>query len=159
MLPAADIIELLNLQLNDQEGGYYANTYPAAGVKDPPCSAIYYFLDHTRCSVMHKVTSDMLYHFYTGDPVEMLLLYPEEYGTRTETCLFSNDIEQGGRPMKVIPAGTWLGARISDGGSWALMGVSMAPPFNPAGYFIGDRTTLIKEYPEQEKLIIELTNP
>ena len=39
------------------------------------------------------------------------------------------------------------------------MGVSMAPPFDPNDYFLGDRNTLIAQYPEHKKLIIALTNP
>ncbi|MCV9928225.1 cupin domain-containing protein [Flavobacterium sp. LS1R49] len=154
-----EVIKLLNLQLNDVEGGYFANTYPLPPTDNPPCSAIYYFLDDTRCSIMHKVTSDMLYHFYEGHPVEMLLLYPKGYNPSSEVYTFSNDLAKGGKPMKVIPGGTWLGSRVKSKDSWSLMGVSMAPPFNPKEYFLGDRDTLIKEYPEHKKLITDLTNP
>lgn len=159
MVPASEIIKLLNLQPNDVEGGYFASTYPLPGSENPPCSAIYYFLDPTRCSVMHQVTGDMLYHFYDGVPVEMLLLYPEGHSPQTEVCIFGKELTAGGQPMKVIPGGTWLGSRLTKKEGWALMGVSMAPPFDPKNYFIGDRNKLIKEYPEQEKLIVALTNP
>jgi predicted cupin superfamily sugar epimerase len=159
MVPASEIIKLLNLKLNNTEGGYFDNVYPASNIENPPCSAIYYFLDDTRCSVMHKVTGDMLYHFYAGKPVEMLLLYPEGHSPKSEICLFSNDIAKGGQPMKIIPGGTWLGSRIKGKNSWSLMGVSMAPPYNPKDYFLGDRDTLIKQYPEQKKMITLLTHP
>ncbi|SHH65053.1 cupin domain-containing protein [Flavobacterium defluvii] len=159
MSPASEIIKLLNLQLNSTEGGYFANTYPIPPVENSPCSAIYYFLDNSRCSIMHKVTGDMLYHFYAGKPVEMLLLYPEGHNPKSEVCIFSNEIAKGGKPMKVIPGGTWIGSRIKSKDSWSLMGVSMAPPFNPKDYFLGDRDTLIAQYPEQKKLITALTNP
>lgn len=159
MIPASEVIELLNLQPNDTEGGYFANTYPLPGTGEKPCSAIYYFLEQGNRSLMHKVSSDMLYHFYQGSPVEMLLLYPEGYEPRTEVCIFGNDLGAGQQPMKVIPGGTWLGSHIPGKGPWALMGVSMAPPFNPDDYFLGNRVQLIAEYPEQTKMIIELTNP
>ena len=85
------VIDRLKLEANDSEGGYFANTYDSA-LKIPNselpgfacvknerslCGAIYYFLDNSTFSTLHKVTGDMLYHFYAGDPVEMLLLYPE----------------------------------------------------------------------------------
>lgn len=155
MIPASEVIRLLGLQPNDTEGGYFAGTYPPAGA-EAPCSAIYYFLAPGDRSILHKVSTDMLYHFYAGNPVEMLLLYPDG---QSEVCIFSNDIARGGRPMKVIPGGTWIGSRIKRGRSWSLMGVTMAPPFNPNDYFIGDRDTLIREYPSQKKLITALTNP
>jgi uncharacterized protein len=165
------IIEALKLQPNDAEGGYFASTYTSTieiGNKDLPgfkpienkrpiCSAIYYFLEGNDFSAMHRVTGDMLYHFYSGDPVEMLLLYPEGSAQHSEVCIFSNDIAAGGTPMKVIPGGTWLGSRIVSAKSYALMGVTMSPGFDPADYTIGKREDLIQQYPEQKDLITELT--
>jgi len=158
MLKAAKVIKKLKLQLNKDEGGYFASTYPPADTKNPPCSAIYYFLEKEQRSVLHSVTSDMLYHFYCGGPVEMLLLYPKGHVPQTEVCVFSNNLEKGELPMKVIPAGTWLGSRVKKG-AYTLMGVSMAPAFNPDPkfYVIGERDKLIKEYPGRKKMIIALT--
>ena len=157
-LPAAEVIKMLGLQPNDVEGGYFASTYPPEGTVNPPCSAIYYFLDrNSPRSLMHKVGSDMLYSFYDGEPVEVLLLYPKGHVPDSEVFIFSNDLAAGGRPMHVIPAGTWMGSRIIGRGSWTLMGVSMAPAFDPNNYFIGDREKLISEYPDRKKLIIALT--
>jgi len=164
------IIDWLGLQPNTLEGGYFARTYESAE-KAPPsvpnkepkrgqralCSAIYYFLEPDTRSVMHKVSTDMIYHFYSGDPVEMLLLYPVGAANSSEICIFSNDIARGGYPIKVIPGGTWLGARLTPGGAYALMGVTMAPGFEPKEYAIGNRGDLIKEYPDQLSLIIALT--
>jgi len=165
------IIDWLKLQPNTQEGGYFAGTYTSTiGIssKDLPgfkpiketrpiCGAIYYFLDNNGFSAMHRVTGDMLYHFYSGDPVQMLLLYPENSLNKSEVCIFSNDIASGGCPMKLIPGGTWLGSRLTPGGNYALMGVTMSPGFNPNDYDIAKRDDLIKQYPEQEVLIHDLT--
>jgi hypothetical protein len=168
-LTPQQIIDLLKLQSNSAEGGYFASTYisqltlpgeaakPAESKGRSLCSAIYYFLDRDTQSVMHQVTGDMIYHFYVGDPIEMLLLYPEGAAKRDEICVFSNDIGTGGQPMKVIPGGTWLGSKLGDGGRWALMGVTMAPGFDPRDYAIGKREELLKEYPQQASLIRELT--
>ena len=157
MLKAAKVIKKLKMQLNGREGGYFASTYPPADTKNPPCSAIYYFLEKKQRSILHSVTSDMLYHFYCGGPVEILLLYPKGHVPQTEVCVFSNDLEKGELPMKVIPAGTWMGSRVMKG-AYALMGVSMAPAFDPNGYAFGDRDKLIKEYPNRKKMIIALTD-
>jgi predicted cupin superfamily sugar epimerase len=159
MLPASQIIKLLNLKLNNVEGGYFDNTYPLSNIQNPPSSAIYYFLDNTQCSIMHKVTGDMIYHFYAGHAVEMLLLYPEGHFPSSEVCIFSNDLAKGGKPMKVIPGGTWIGSKITAKNSWSLMGVTIAPAYNPKDYTLGDRETLIKQYPEQKELITLLTKP
>ncbi|PKB18302.1 hypothetical protein CLU82_3572 [Flavobacterium sp. 5] len=161
----------LQLEPNNEEGGFFASVYqseilipntilpgfPPTNNLRPLSGAIYYFLDQSGCSILHKVTGDMVYHFYSGDPVEMLLLYPEQYPIRTEICIFSNDVLAGGKPMKAIPGGTWLGSRLLTGGNYALMGVTMAPGFSPTDYSIGDRKELIESYPEQKSLIEILT--
>jgi predicted cupin superfamily sugar epimerase len=168
-LTPKQIIDLLQLQPNSVEGGYFAGTYTsklalpqgAGGVAGSQarslCSAIYYFLDGDTHSAMHTVTGDMIYHFYAGDPVEMLLLHPEGVAKRDEVCIFSDDLAAGGRPMKVIAGGTWLGSKLTSGSRWALMGVTMSPGFDPQDYTIGKREQLIEEYPQQASLIRELT--
>jgi predicted cupin superfamily sugar epimerase len=167
-----EIIQWLGLQPNVQEGGLFASTYtsslrlddaetplfPPSGNARPLCSAIYYFLDTTTFSALHRVGGDMIYHFYAGDPVEMLLLHPGGGNNRSEVCRFSNRLSTGSQPMKIIPGGTWLGSKLVAGGAYALMGVTMAPGFHPVDYAIAKRQELLKQYPEQEKLILELTN-
>ncbi len=168
---AKEVIDWFRMQPNDAEGGYFASTYtstikipgkdlpgfPSVQEERPICSAIYYLLEAGGFSAMHKVTGDMLYHFYSGDPVQMLLLYPEQFPNRYEVFIFSNDLTYGSPPMKVIPGGTWIGSRLVNGGGYALMGVSMAPGFDPADYTIGSRVELIEQYTEVKDLIIELT--
>jgi uncharacterized protein len=171
MMTADDIKNWLKLTANTQEGGFLSGVYessvriPDEILKGFPstkkgrviCGAIYYFLDATGCSVLHKVTGDMLYHFYSGDPVQMLLLFPKGSTNTTEVCVFGNNLAAGQSPMKVIPGGTWLGSRLLPEGSWALMGVTMAPGFDSVDYSIGRRRELIAAYPEQEALITALT--
>jgi predicted cupin superfamily sugar epimerase len=171
MISAADVKKWLKLGPNPQEGGFLASVYNCAipiPDRDLPgfattkdarslCGAIYYFLEDGSCSVLHRVTGDMLYHFYAGDPVQMLLLYPKGHPNRSEVCVFGNNLAQGQSPMKAIPGGTWLGSRLMPGGAWALMGVTMSPGFNPVDYTIGSRKDLIAKYPDQEALITEFT--
>lgn len=171
MMNAKQIKEWLEMQPNKVEGGFFANVYNSTieiGNKDLPgfkpikdkrviCGVIYYFLDTSGCSYLHRVTGDMVYHFYSGDPVQMLLLYQEGHPNRSEICVFSNNLAAGGHPAKFIPAGTWLGTRLIPGGEYALMGVTLAPGFNPADYELGDRKALIKQYPGQKDMIEALT--
>ena len=166
-----EVIDWFHMQPNADEGGYFASTYTSAiqiPDKNLPgfapiknerqiCSAIYYLLEQNGFSAMHKVTGDMLYYFYSGDPVFMLLLYPDSFPNRFEICIFSNDLTYGSPPMKVIPGGTWIGSRLVKGGDYALMGVSMAPGFEASDYTIGKRKELIKLYPEEKTLITALT--
>ena len=157
---AKQLIEKFKMQPNDAEGGYYAATYTSSVLlngKQPICSAIYYMIDPESFSAMHRVKSDMLYHFYDGDPAQVLLLYPPGAPKKSEVCIFSNDLTSGDGPMKVIPGGTWMGSRLHGGRNFAFMGVSLDPGFDPAQYEIGKRDELIREYPEQKELIVALT--
>ena len=168
MATSKQIIDWLKLQPNPAEGGLFASTYVSAlqiadsalpGFPPSPngralCSAIYYFIEAGNFSAMHRVTGDMIYHFYSGDAVEMLLLHPD---ASSEVCTFSSHISESAGPMKIIPGGTWLGSRIKPGGRHALMGVSMAPGFDPADYTIGEREDLIAQYPGHKQLIEKLT--
>ncbi len=81
-MTADEIKALLKLEPHPVEGGWYRRTYTSEvsvallrGVR-PYGTAIYYLLEEGTFSEMHMVASDEIFHFYLGDPVEMLLLYP-----------------------------------------------------------------------------------
>ena len=94
---------------------------------------------------MHRLNTDEIYHFYLGDPVEMLLLHPDGSG---EIFLLGNDLGSGMRPQKVVRRGVWQGSRLVPGGMYgfALIGTTMAPGFEWHGFELGDREMLLDEY-------------
>ena len=49
----------------------------------------------------------------------------------------------------VVPAGTWMGARVAPGGEWSLFATTMAPGFIPGDYEGGDADELAAAYPDQ----------
>jgi len=169
---AGELIERLGLAPLPFEGGYYRETHrsgeslPGRRSGDRALStAIYYLLTPGTFSAMHRLASDEAFHFYVGDPVEMLQLHPD--GSHTVIVLGS-DIGAGQAPQVVVPSGTWQGCRIgrslgpcarrdSQGCGYALMGTTMAPGFDPGDYEHGDRAALIARYPRCAKMIEELT--
>src|SRR6266496_3497615 len=82
-MTADEIKVMLNLAQHPVEGGYFRRTYTSAATVDLPrgvraqSTAIYYLLESGTFSEMHLLDSDELFHFYLGDPVEMLQLYPD----------------------------------------------------------------------------------
>ena len=64
--------------------------------------------------------SDEVFHFYAGDAVEMLQLWPDGSG---RIVTIGNDLAAGHEPQVVVPAGVWQGCRLIRGGSWALHGL------------------------------------
>lgn len=166
-MPTADeLIALLHLEPLRIEGGYFIETYrsgetvPRAALADrysgprPISTAIYYLLTPGTFSELHRVSSDEIFHFYLGDPVEMLELFPDGSGRRS---VLGSDIPGGQRPQHVVPAGVWQGTRLIDGGSVALMGTTVAPGFSYDDYLSGDRDDLAGRYPIFKDMIGKLT--
>ncbi len=85
-------------------------------------------------SEMHRLKSDEVFHFYMGDAVEMLRLYP---GGRGERVVIGTDLAAGQRPQVVVEKNIWQGSRLVRGGSWALMGCSVSPGFEFEDYEAG----------------------
>src|SRR5262245_25578205 len=163
MLSFSEIIKRLALQPLTIEGGHYRETYraplllPRNGLSGKyngdrnASTAIYYLLTPDTFSAIHRVKSDEVFHFYAGDAVEMLQLYPD--GT-ARTVIIHNDLAAGREPQLIVPSGVWQGCRLKPGGSnWALMGCTVAPGFDYADFELGKRAELLTQYPEQEILI------
>jgi predicted cupin superfamily sugar epimerase len=168
VLTAEQIIERLQLVPLTIEGGYFRETYrapvviQAAGLPDQfttdrnTSTAIYYLLTPDTFSAIHRVKSDELFHFYAGDPVEMLQLLSDGNGRIVTT---SNNLAAGHEPQLVVPAGVWQGCRLEPGGAWALMGCTVSPGFDYADFELANREDLTRAYPEFSEFIAALSPP
>ena len=88
MIAVHQIKWLLNLQPHPAEGGFFVETYRSeeriAAASLPGRykgdrsfgTAIYYLLIPDTFSAIHRLASDEIFHFYRGDPLEMLQLFP-----------------------------------------------------------------------------------
>ena len=157
---------LLNLTPLSIEGGHFSETYRSVEVipqESLPVrysgarafgTCIYYLLEPGTFSEIHRVASDEIFHFYLGDPVEMLQLWPGGSGKRV---LIGTDIERGMAPQVVVPHGVWQGARLAAGGKFALLGCTVSPGFEYADYERGSRQQLCEVYPAYRDMIRALT--
>jgi uncharacterized protein len=150
------------------EGGYFAQTYqsgesiPLAGLPGryssphPLGVAILYLLTpEADCfSALHRLPSDEIYHFYLGDPVEMLLLRP---GGASQRVLLGQDIFSDQRVQFRVPREVWQGSRLRAGGRFALLGTTMAPGYVDEDYTAGEREALTAQYPQEAEMIRALT--
>ncbi len=148
-MKAADIIEVLGLEPLPFEGGHFAETW-----RDAHSSAIYYLVSPGNFSAMHRVDAAEMWHHYSGAAVDMLLLHPD--GSVT-TPILGKNLSQGQRPCVTVPAGVWMGASTT--GDWALMGTTMAPPYNEAGFELGSLEELTAQYPAAAGAIARLVRP
>lgn len=157
---ADEIKELLNLQPHPIEGGSFRRTY-TSGVSvnlprgtRPAGTAIYYLLERGTFSEMHVLDSDEIFHFYLGDPVEMLQLRPDG---RSEVFTLGPDLEAGQHFQLVVPAGVWQGTRLIGEGKVALLGCTVTPGFDFADYRNASYSELAKKWPEEAMRIKALT--
>lgn len=155
---AEDVIKHLGLHSHPQEDGYFVETYRSKEtVKQGSRSlstAIHYLLTPDTFSAIHRLPGDEIYHFYIGDPVELLLLKSDGSG---EVVILGNDLAKGIQPQFLVPKNTWQGSRLADGGKWALLGTTMAPGFDFEDNEMGKRDDLKNQYPEFSEMIGKLT--
>jgi len=166
MLTADQIVSLFNLKPHPEEGGYFAETYRSPEILPERAlssrykgirsfgTAIYYLLTPETFSAMHRLQSDEIFHFYFGEPVEMLQLWPDGSG---KTITIGSDILNGMQPQVIVPRGVWQGARLFKDGRFALLGTTVSPGFALADYESGRRDELVKSYPQYQHLITALT--
>ena len=158
-MTADEIKALLHLEPHP-EGGWYRHTYTSEvsvallrGVR-PYGTAIYYLLDESTFSEMHMVASDEIFHFYLGDPVEMLQLLPSG-GSAVFTL--GPDLEASQHVQLTVPAGVWQGTRLVEGGKVALLGCTVTPGFDFADYRSGSDVDLAATWPAEAERIRRLT--
>lgn len=164
---AQQVIDILGLQPHPEEGGYFIETHRSAEsfqagmlpdrYDGARChaTAIYYLLTPETFSHMHILQTDEIFHFYLGDPCEMVQLHPDGTG---EVVLLGHDLAAGQRPQVVVPRGSWQGMRLLPGGTFGLMGCTVAPGFEFADYGHGTRAELIEQWPDFTEHITRLTN-
>jgi len=157
------IIELLKLKELPGEGGYYRESYQssiklnesslnASSFKGErfASACIYYLVTPLQFSALHQLKQDEIFHYYLGDPVEMLQIHKD--GT-SQIVTIGPDLENGQTPQVVVPAGIWQGTRLIEGGSWCLMGTTTAPGFDYRDFELGNRDEMTQRFPHLSDLI------
>jgi predicted cupin superfamily sugar epimerase len=157
---ANQIKKMLNLEPHPMEGGFYRRTYTSPGSVDSgrgkraQGTAIYYLLEPGTFSEMHRLDSDEIFHFYLGDAVEMLLLYPDG-GSVVRTL--GPDLLAGQHVQLLVPAGVWQGTRLVGQGKVALLGCTVTPGFDFADYRNAGYKELAEKWPDEAERIRGLT--
>ncbi len=159
---AAAIIDALQLEPLDQEGGFFRRTteapyYVMRGESTESTraySVIYALFTPEAFSAMHVLRTDEIWCWHAGDTLESLRLYPDGHG---EWVRLGMDLGAGAVPQNVIPAEVWQGTRLTAGGSWALVSCIVAPEFRWTDFELADRNDLLARYPDWREGIFGLT--
>jgi len=137
MLPrAAQLIEALALRPHP-EGGHFNEVHrsmspvqPFDGRPERPAlTVIYFLLVAGETSRWHRVSSDEVWHYHEGDPLE-LWSAPEGFDDVSRRLL--GHVSDEMRPSHVVPATHWQAARST--GSYTLVACTVGPGFDFADF-------------------------
>ncbi|MFN7172892.1 MAG: cupin domain-containing protein [Fimbriimonadaceae bacterium] len=115
-------------------------------------TAIYSLLTDQHSSVLHRVRSDEVWHFYLGSPVELIVISPE---FELSIQLLGPDVAAGQRPQILVPALYWQAARIHNPkqNDYALCGCTVTPGFAYEDYDEPNVEEMVASLPEHELLL------
>jgi len=153
---------MLNLQPLPNEGGFYRETHKSHGlinISSLPdgdksdramATCIYYMITESGYSRLHKLPTEEIWHFYLGDPIEQLQLFPDG---SSQIITIGNDLKKGELPQLVVSKNIWQGSRLKQGGTFALVGATMSPGFEFEDLIMGNEKLLKEAYPSIKGLI------
>jgi hypothetical protein len=93
---------------------------------------------------LHRIRNDQLYHYYLGDPIEVLMLRADGI---TERGVVGPDLRSGQRAQLLIPGNTFHTAGVIGQRRWFLGASTEWPGVEPADVEIGDVDALSAKYP------------
>jgi predicted cupin superfamily sugar epimerase len=132
--------ETLRLKLDIAPGGL-----PAPFADGRPLGTALYFMVTPAAPVrLHRIRNDQLYHYYLGDPIEVLLLKADG---ASERVIVGPDLRAGHRVQLLIPGNTFHTARIIGARKFFLGASTEWPGVLPVDVELGDIEILAAKYP------------
>ena len=111
----------------------------------PVGSALYFMVTPATPVRLHRIRNDQLYHYYLGDPLEVLMLRVD--GT-TERVVVGPDVRGGQLVQLPIPGNTFHTARVIGRRRWFLGASTEWPGVEPVDVEIGNVDALVAKYPQ-----------
>ena len=155
-LTADDVRALLGLEPN-ATCGFVRETFrstraiAAGGLTAPFAdgrplgSALYFMVTPTAPVRLHRIRNDQLYHYYLGDPIEVLLLHP---GGTSEQAIVGPDLRGGHHLQLLIPGDTFHAAQLIGERRWFLGASTEWPGVAPADVELGNVDALAATFPQ-----------
>ena len=167
---AAELAATLGLEPHP-EGGFFRETYRAAETvstargERAASTAILFLVTAAAISHLHRLSSDELWVFQGGLPLELVVLSP---GGGLETRVLGDAAAPARSPAEtspqaLVPAGSWQGARLAGdprlpaSRAWALVSCIVSPGFEFGDFELGERDVLLAAYPEYAEIVTAFT--
>lgn len=142
-------IEKLKLEKHP-EGGWFKEIYRSADVVDTrngirnASTSIYYLLEGSDYSALHRIQSDEIWHYYAGNSaIEILWIENQQI----KTALLGSKPECEEKMQLVVPKKCWFAARLTHPEGFALAGCTVSPGFDFKDFELADDNT-INQYPK-----------
>lgn len=139
------------------EGGYYLETYRSAmnvltdsGQRRIALTNIYFLLTGESFSAWHRIDADETWHFYRGN--DLIISIISEDGSFEERRIGAQ-----GPWQTTVAAGCYFAAHVADATGYALVGCSVAPGFEFAGFELPSREELLAKHPQHAASIERFT--
>ena len=131
-LSAAEVISLLDLKPHP-EGGHFRETFRDSRTDAngrAASTAILFLLARGERSHWHRVDATEVWHHYAGSALRLELALSDQ--GPVERITLGPDLAAGERPQVVVPTHHWQAAESL--GDWTLVGCTVAPGFDFAGF-------------------------
>ena len=87
---------------------------------------MYYLITPENFSRLHRLKCDEMWHFYAGDPVDLVIIGNREIDRK----ILGNQDFKVQIPQVLVPKNHWQGAMLREGGEWALIGTNAFPGYS-----------------------------
>ena len=160
MNSAKDYIEKFDMTKHP-EGGWFKETYrsegtiPADALSDfdgdrSYSTSIYFLLERGDISALHRIKSDELWHFHAGDG---LIIHEIKTSGEYVQHKLGLNLENGQTPQAMVEANSWFGSEVIEGGTYCLVGCTVAPGFDFQDFELANAEALATDYPNHNGLI------
>ncbi len=148
-MDAGHFIKRLQLEPHP-EGGYFRQLYGNEGAEKKDVSTIYYLLQADDVSAFHRLHGmTEIWYYHTGERLNIYVINDD--GELTVHHLFPNNQMQ-----VVIQPEMWFAAEIPTKTGFTLVGCAVAPAFDFKNFELGDKESLLKQFPQHAELIERL---
>lgn len=143
-LSAADVVTRLGLVPLPDEGGYWKDGFRTNEMN----SILFLMTDSVEgFSALHRLKITEGWQWLAGAPVRMLQ-FQSETDAKVQVLAETNS-------QTVVAIDTWQAARTT--GNWSLVSCWCAPQFTDEMFELGNRASLINEFPALADLVEEFT--
>ena len=158
------LINTLNLKPHP-EGGYYREIFRSKIQTDHPehqekralYTCIDFLLTRGQVSLLHRIASDEIWHFYEGGPATLHIF--SKSGKKISLTLGS-DFNKGHTHQALVSAYDWFGVELQEETSYSFFGCTVIPGFDFADFELLDQKNhhqLISKFPSEREIIQTLS--